>query len=99
MANHKSAEKRARQNDQRRVRNTTLRSKAKTETKRALEAIAAAGSLDEALKALRAGERAMQKAASKGVLPKERASRKTARLAAAVKAKFSKKTGAAATAR
>jgi small subunit ribosomal protein S20 len=97
VANHKSAVKRARQNDKHRARNTTLRTRAKTETKKALDAIAAAGSLDEAIKALHAGERAMQKAASKGVLPKERASRKIARLAAAIKTKFKKTTGATAT--
>jgi small subunit ribosomal protein S20 len=88
VANHKSAIKRARQNEKRRERNQALRSKAKTETKKALEAITKAGSREDALKALRLAERAMHKAASKGVLPKERASRKTSRLAAAVDRKF-----------
>lgn len=88
MANHKSAIKRARQNDKRRARNTALRSKAKTEAKKGLTSILAAGSREDALKALRASEKALQKAVSKGVLPKERASRKVARLAATVNKKF-----------
>lgn len=94
MANVKSAEKRARQNDKRRERNSALRAKAKTEAKKALTAITAASSRDEALKALSEGERAIQKAASKGVLPKERASRKVSRLALAVSKKFAQGTRA-----
>jgi small subunit ribosomal protein S20 len=88
VANHKSAVKRARQNDKRRARNTGLRSQAKTEGKKALLAITSATSRDEALKALQAGERALHKAVSKGVLPKERASRKVSRLATALNKKF-----------
>lgn len=95
MANHKSAVKRARQNAKRHVRNTALRSKAKTETKKATNAINAAKTREEALKALNEGSRQLQKAASKGVLPKERASRKTSRLAALVNSRF-KETAAAA---
>ena len=89
MANHKSAIKRARQNDKRRERNTALRSTAKTEAKKALTTITGAGSREDALKALRAGEKALYKAVSKGVIPKSRASRKVARLAKAVNKKFS----------
>lgn len=96
MANHKSAVKRARQNDKRRERNNALRSKAKTESKKALAAIAAASSREDALKALAVGERSLQKAVSKGVLPKERASRKVSRLAAAMNKKFAPTTSSAA---
>lgn len=88
MANHKSAIKRARQNDKRRERNTGLRSKARTEVKKAVDGITKAGSRDEAVKAYRTGEKALQKAASKGVIPKARASRKASRLAKAMNAKF-----------
>jgi small subunit ribosomal protein S20 len=88
VANHKSAIKRARQNDKRRERNTALRSKAKTEAKKALTGIQTASSREDALKALSAGERALQKAVSKGVIPKERASRKVARLSAVISKKF-----------
>ena len=88
MANHKSALKRARQNDKRRERNNNLRSKAKTFVKKALEMVTSATTREAAVKALQEGERALQKAVSKGVLPKERASRKAARLAQAVNKKF-----------
>ncbi|MEW6056542.1 MAG: 30S ribosomal protein S20 [Bdellovibrionota bacterium] len=88
MADHKSALKRARQNEKRRDRNQALRSKARTETKKAIQGILSAPSLEEGLKALRSGERALRKAASKGVLAKQRASRKVSRLAAALCKKF-----------
>lgn len=88
MANHKSAIKRARQNDKKRARNTAVRSKMKTELRGAAAAIATAKSREEALKALTAGDRAMQKAVTKGVVPKNRASRTVSRLAARVNAKF-----------
>lgn len=96
MANHKSAIKRARQNDKRRARNNGLRSKAKTEAKKGTTGVLAASTREDALKALRAAERALQKAVSKGVVPKERASRKVARMAAALNKKFA---GAQASAR
>lgn len=89
MANHKSAEKRARQNVKRRARNQGLRTKARTETKKALELIKAAASKTEALAALIVGEKALRKAASKGVFPKERASRKISRLAEFLNQRFS----------
>lgn len=88
MANHKSAMKRARQNTKRRARNTAIRSHTKTLVKEALELIQKASSREEALAALCAGERVLQKAASKGAVPKTRASRKTSRLAALVERKF-----------
>ena len=88
MANHKSAIKRARQNDKRRERNSALRSQAKTEAKKAVTAITGAKSRTDALKALTDADRSLQKAVSKGVMPKARASRKVARLAALVNTKF-----------
>ena len=88
MANHKSAVKRARQNDTRRTRNTALRSKMKTEVTAALKLIETAKSKDEAKKAITSASRALQKAASKGVIPKERASRKLGRVADRANAKF-----------
>lgn len=88
MANHKSAIKRARQNDKRRVRNSSLRAKARTEVKKALDAIKAAATSDDATKALRAGERALYKAVGKGVIAKETASRKVSRMALAIRTKF-----------
>ncbi|MBI3557657.1 MAG: 30S ribosomal protein S20 [Deltaproteobacteria bacterium] len=88
MANHKSAIKRARQNDKRRARNTALRGKTKTEAKKSFTGVTGAANRADALKALSAADRVLQKAVSKGVLPKERASRKLARMAAALNAKF-----------
>ena len=95
MANHKSAIKRARQNDKRNARNSGLRSKAKTEAKKGIDGIKAAANRADALKALTAAERALQKAVSKGVMPKERASRKVARLASALNTKFKPATASA----
>ncbi|MBI3543958.1 MAG: 30S ribosomal protein S20 [Deltaproteobacteria bacterium] len=94
MANVKSAIKRARQNDKRRERNNALRAKMKTELKKALTAVTAAGSRADALKALTAADRALQKAVSKHVIPKERASRRVARVAALVNKKFKPETRA-----
>ena len=89
MANHKSALKRARQSEKRHVRNLALKTSMKSLVKKALEGIQKAGSRDEALKALVAGEKALAKAASKGVIPRERARRKTSRMATAVNTRFS----------
>lgn len=88
MANHKSAIKRARQNIKRRERNQALRARTKTEVKKALTEILTAKSLEDGLKALQTAERVLQKAWTKGVLPKERASRKTSRLAGVLNKKF-----------
>ena len=90
MATHISAEKRARQSEKRRERNLMVRTVTKSNVKKALEGITKATSKEEAMKALSLGEKALQKAVSKGVLPRERASRKTARLAHAIRKKFSK---------
>ena len=83
MANHKSAAKRARQSEKRRVRNRGVKSHVATLVKRVRaatrdkDASAAARHLTEA-------ERALRKAASKGVIPRERASRHVSRLARSV---------------
>ncbi|HRK02493.1 MAG TPA: 30S ribosomal protein S20 [Oligoflexia bacterium] len=88
MANVKSAIKRARQNIKRRDRNQALRTTARSAAKKALDGIKAASTKEAAIIALREGERALQKAVSKGVWPKSRASRKVSRLAAAVTGRF-----------
>lgn len=82
MANIKSAMKRNRQNEKRRVRNQQVSSQMKTYTKRAL---AAAGTDDEA-ESLNQANKYIDKAASKGVIHANAASRKKSRLAKAVKA-------------
>jgi small subunit ribosomal protein S20 len=78
MANHKSAEKRNRQNIKRRERNRANRSSVKTAAQNALEAIkkdakSATGLLSKVASVI-------AKAARKGSIPKGRASRKISRL-------------------
>jgi small subunit ribosomal protein S20 len=80
LANMKSAEKRNRQSQKRRARNTTVRTGVKTAVKKAREAIAAKDP-NKAAEAVAAATRILQKAASKGVLHTRNASRRIARLA------------------
>jgi len=80
LATHKSAEKRARQSEARRLRNRHLKTRVRTMVKEfvaALEGGKKAGVQDK----LHAAERALRKAASKGLIPKRRASRTISRLA------------------
>lgn len=85
MANIKSAQKRNRQAQKRRLRNASVRTAVRSAVKRAREAIAARepGKAEEAL---REATRALGKAASKGVLHPRNASRRIARLAHALSA-------------
>ena len=80
MANHKSALKRARQSEIRRVRNSGYKSNAKKAVK-ALRAAVANESADEAKEGLVRTTSLIQKTASKGVIHKNTASRKISRLA------------------
>lgn len=79
MANHKSALKRARQSIVRQKRNTHVKSTMRTHVKRFRAAIEAGDAADAAEK-LRIAEKAIRKAASRGVIPKRRASRSVSRL-------------------
>ncbi len=81
MANTKSAEKRARQGERRRLRNRTVKSGVRTGEKEFLAAIAA-GSKESAAKALREVTSRYDKAAKRGVVKKGTADRKKSRLAA-----------------
>jgi len=83
MAQHRSAEKRARQALKRRARNRAVRSELRG-SKRSVEAALAAGDVAGAGEKLRQAERVIRKAASKGVVKKATASRTVARLARAV---------------
>lgn len=83
MATHKSAEKRARQSAKRRARNRGVTSALRTRVKAVRDAIAS-GDRAAAAERLREAERALRKAATKGVLKKETASRQVGRLAKAV---------------
>jgi small subunit ribosomal protein S20 len=74
MANHKSAAKRARQNVKRRLRNRALKSAYKTEVKRFSDLVSEK-KLDEAKSMLPMIHKVLDKATTKGVLPKNTASR------------------------
>ncbi len=79
MANHKSAEKRNRQSQARRLRNRVNKTRMKTELRRVNEAIVA-GSEDEAKAALQQAISVIAKTASKGTIHKNTASRNISRL-------------------
>lgn len=79
MANHKSAEKRNRQNAVRSARNTHIRSTMRTYVKQVRQAVAE-GDSDAAKAALAKAVPCIDKAAGKGVIHKATASRKISRL-------------------
>lgn len=85
MANHPSAEKRNRQRVKRTLRNRAVRSAVRTQIKEVHAAIAAKDP-KAAREALLETTVALDKAASKGAIPREAASRKVSRLAARVHA-------------
>jgi small subunit ribosomal protein S20 len=79
MAHTRSARKRIRQSEKRRLRNASVRSRMKTYTKRAMAAIEAKDS--ESLKTLLPAALAeIDKAASKGVIHRNAAARKKSTL-------------------
>jgi small subunit ribosomal protein S20 len=78
MANIKSQIKRNRSNERRRLRNQAVRSELKTRTKVAQRAIAEGS--DDAPDAVRAAQKRIDKAASKGRIHKNQAARRTSRL-------------------
>lgn len=80
MANHKSAQKRARQSERRRVANRQVKSRVKTAIK-SFQTSLTSGDRDAAQTHLRAAEGVLRRAASKGILPARRASRLVSRLA------------------
>jgi small subunit ribosomal protein S20 len=77
---HPSAEKRYRQSVKRQVRNRIIKTRVRTVTKNAVEAIAG-NDQAAAQAAVRDAARVLQKAASKGTIKRNTASRKIARLA------------------
>ena len=79
MAHHKSAIKRIKQNEKRRLRNRHVRSTLRTFIKRVREAVASKDS-GAAKEALAAAIPVIDKAASKGVIHKANASRNVSRL-------------------
>ncbi len=81
MANTRSAEKRNRQAQKRRVQNVAVRTGLRSAVKKAREAIAAGDAA--AQQSVKAAVRTLDKAASKGIIHKNAASRRIARLARA----------------
>lgn len=82
MANHKSAQKRARQDLVRRARNRDKRSRVRRAIRAARAAIAG-GDSGEATAAVRQAESLLRRATSKGVLHRKTASRQISRLSKA----------------
>ena len=79
MANHKSALKRARQNEIRRLRNKSVKIRVKTIVKD-VRLSASESSKEAALKKLEMAKSNIDRAAQKGVIHKKTASRKISRL-------------------
>ncbi|MBI2460357.1 MAG: 30S ribosomal protein S20 [Candidatus Rokubacteria bacterium] len=85
MANTRSALKRMRQNETRRLRNSAVRSSVKTVVK-TVRTTLGAGSATEAEQALARAIRTLDKAVTKGVLHKNTAARRKSRLARQLRA-------------
>jgi small subunit ribosomal protein S20 len=79
LANHKSALKRARQSETKRLRNKATRTRVKSVIKDVRSA-AAANDGDQAIIKLNAAKSVIDKAAKKGVIHKRAAGRKVSRL-------------------
>jgi small subunit ribosomal protein S20 len=79
LANHKSAIKRARQNDLKRLRNKSVRTSIKTIVKDVRTSAGDASGADTLVK-LNAAQSAIDKASKKGVIHKRTAARKISRL-------------------
>jgi small subunit ribosomal protein S20 len=79
LANHKSALKRIRSSEKKRQRNRVVRTRARTEVKKARYQIEH-GNLEDARAATLQAIRALDKAAVKGVIHKNNASRRKSRL-------------------
>lgn len=81
MPNTKSAAKRLRQNERRRVRNKAVRSRLRTAIKR----VRVASRPEEATEAFREAVKLIDRAAGRGLVHRNRAARSKARLAAHVR--------------
>ena len=85
MANHRSAEKRARQNEKRRLRNKAVKTRVKHVTKN-VRSTSGEGSKEAASAKLNTAQSTIDKAAKKGVVHKKTAARKISRLSKLVNA-------------
>ena len=79
MANIQSAIKRNRQNEKRRLRNRNVRGKARTQVKKAKEAIQT-GDREAAIANVKEAVKSLDRAASKGVIHNNKAARRKSRL-------------------
>lgn len=80
MANHKSAVKRNRQSEKRRVQNKSVRTAMRSVVKNCRTALDSKDS-EAARESFHAAEKSLRRAASKGIIPKTRADRAVSRLA------------------
>jgi len=83
LANTKSAIKRLRSAERRRLRNRSFRGRARTAVKKA-RVLIEEGRLDQAREAVRVASSALDKAAEKGIIHKNNAARRKSRLAQAL---------------
>ncbi len=79
MANHKSAEKRIRQSEKRRIHNKRIRTAMRTVVKAGRVALEG-DDAEAAREKVRAAESSLRRAASKGIIPKRRADRAVSRM-------------------
>jgi small subunit ribosomal protein S20 len=89
LANHKSAIKRHKQSEKRRLRNTAVKSTIKTAVKK-VRVAADSGNKDEAADNLKTAAKLLDKAVTKGVLHRNNASRRISRLTTLVNGTESK---------
>jgi small subunit ribosomal protein S20 len=83
LANTRSAEKRNRQSQKRRLRNQAVRTRVKSAVRKARETLEGGGGAD-AKQAFAAASRLLDQAAAKGVMHRNTASRRISRLAKAL---------------
>jgi len=83
LANHRSAIKRHKQSEKRKVRNITVKSAVRTAVKKVRDALTG-GKIEEAKAGLKGAIAVLDRAVSKGVLHRRNASRKVSRLTSAV---------------
>jgi small subunit ribosomal protein S20 len=79
LATHKSALKRAKQNEVKRLRNMSYKTRVKKAVKEVRDAVAS-NSEDQAKESLQKAVSTIQKTASKGVIHRKKASRKISRI-------------------
>jgi small subunit ribosomal protein S20 len=85
LANHKSAEKRARQSEKRKMRNTSARTRVKTSVKAVLKSVEEKD-VEKSRGVLLDTTKTIDKAAAKGIFHKKTAARKISRLTKKVNA-------------